>query len=133
MNMHENFKWIWIPNIRVDNFYLNKKINVNIMNIYDFKLINIDNELDDEIEFLYRSDKFAMSISLSQDMTCNSMEIWGKLYLNKFNIIGSEISDLIDFIRIGDILLDSSGDFYQSDALNALFWVENNIVTSISL
>lgn len=133
MNMHENFKWIWIPNIRVDNFYLNKKINFNIMNIYDFKLINIDNELDDEIEFLYRSDKFAMSISLSQDMTCNSMEIWGKLYLNKFNIIGSEISDLIDFIRIGDILLDSSGDFYQSDALNALFWVENNIVTSISL
>lgn len=35
-------------------------------------------------------------------------------------------------ININDLTLDLKGDFYQSEKLNALFWIGDNIITSVS-
>ena len=129
-------KWIWLPTIGVNEFFLNKECSKDLLIKYNFNLAYVDKELaDNELDFEYISKEFGISITLTNDLICSGIEIQKNLCVNDISIIGLPINKFINImknININDLTLDLKGDFYQSEKLNALFWIEDNIITSVS-
>lgn len=127
-----NNKWIWLPNVGVNEFLLNAECSKNILTQYELNLVNIYRETTDDLEFEYTSNKFGISVILLNNLICDRIEIWKNLYLNNIEIIGLSINLFKNMANINDLVIDKQGDFYKSEKLDAFFWIENNIITSVS-
>lgn len=129
-------KWIWSPNIGVNEFFVDKECPKDLLRKYNLKLSYIDEGLaDDELDFHYISNELGFSMVLSNDLICSGFEIWKNLYLNDIEIAGLPVDKFIHIMNdmgVNDLTLDPEGYCYESKELSALFRVEDDIVTSVS-
>ena len=126
-------KWIWIPNIRLNDLYFNKSYNQYDKFISDKQIVQYDNGLFDDNEVTYLYDNVGIFTFYYKEKIFNGAEIKSNLFYNNKNLIGLTVKELQQILATDDLILSKDGYYYSSEKLNALFWIENNKVVSISI
>ena len=128
--------WNWLPNVGVNNLFFNEEIDLsvkeNILHSLEASPFFADG-IDDE---MWKSKKYGVIISFDAKITTKlvGIEIWKNLFYRNNLLIGLKENEIKEiFYFIDDWQLDENGDFIQSYELDALFWMENGLVESISL
>ena len=128
--------WNWLPNVVVNDLFFNEEIDLsvkeNILHSLEASPFFADG-IDDE---MWKSKKYGVIISFDAKITTKlvGIEIWKNLFYKNNLLIGLKENEIKEiFYFIDDWQLDENGDFIQSYELDALFWMENGLVESISL
>lgn len=85
---------------------------------------------------MWKSKKYGVIISFDAKITTKlvGIEIWKNLFYKNNLLIGLKENEIKEiFYFIDDWQFDENGDFIQSYELDALFWMENGMVESVSL
>ncbi|MDF7677038.1 hypothetical protein PT286_09865 [Neisseriaceae bacterium ESL0693] len=129
--------WTWIPNVRLNDLYFEKPYAEFEAFIADKYYVNYSEgfaDADEEEEVTYKSDSEEGIFSFTEKTHIFiSAEIWSNLYYKGRNLIGLTPKELKAVLDVDDLQKDEEGYYYDSDELNAIFWIENGIVESVSV
>lgn len=128
--------WNWSPNMRVNNLFFDEEISTSAKEKLLCSLEAIPFFADGINDEMWKSKKYGVIISFDSQITTKftGIEVWKNLFFDNQLLIGlteNEIKKIFYFID--DWQFDENGDFIQSYELDALFWMENGMVESVSL
>ena len=126
-------KWIWIPNIRLNDLYFDKPYNKYDEFVSDKQIVEYDDGLFDDDEVTYQYDNVGIFTFYQHSKVFRGAEIKSNLYYNGQNLIGLTVKQLKKILSIDDLILSKDGYYYSSKKLNASFWIDNNQVESVSI
>lgn len=128
--------WNWSPNMGVNNLFFDEEISTSAKENLLHSLEAIPFFADGINDEMWKSKKYGVIISFDSQITTKftGIEVWKNLFFDNQLLIGlteNEIKKIFYFID--DWQFDENGDFIQSYELDALFWMENGMVESVSL
>ncbi|MDF7677094.1 hypothetical protein PT286_10170 [Neisseriaceae bacterium ESL0693] len=129
--------WTWIPNVRLNDLYFEKPYAEFETFIADKYYVNYAEGLafgDEEEEVTYKSDSEGGFFCFTgKTHIFTSAQIWSNLYYKGKNLIGLTPKELKAVLDVDDLQKDEEGYYYDSNELNAKFWIENGMVESVSV
>ncbi|MDO4907239.1 hypothetical protein [Neisseria sp.] len=127
-------KWIWQPHIGINDLVYNQPYNKKkeLLKQIDAVPFFASNLIEDE---MWKSDSEGVLLTFDSQNTdiFLGMELQQNLFYENHALIGKNIFEIKDIFKVYDFITDNEGYFYESKELDAIFWVENDIVESVSL
>ena len=128
-----NKKWIWTPNVCLNDLYFDKPYLKYDEFVLDKKQIELEKELFDDNYVEFQDIERNLFSFYGSNRIFDSAEIVNNLYYKETNIIGLSINNLQNILPINDLIYNTEYNSYLSDSFGVIFWIDNNKIESVSI